>query len=263
MNFLQILLILIAITVVSYDVLMSQVVVKCIGESVLLGFLVGAIMGDTKTGLLIGGTMQLMSLGLAGYGGASVPNYRVGTTVGTAIAIANGGGLEVALVVGVPAATLGVQLDVLAKMIGAYWLHLAENAAAKGQYKKTYRIIFWTNLLGSRVAMTNTYPAIIFLLLGSAFVDKLLAIIPAQFISALTTCGNVLPALGMAILLKYMPVKDNLHWLILGFVLSVYFNLAVLPIAILGGIIAYVTFLRLERESKMQAVNVMGGVGDE
>jgi len=262
MNLLQIILILIVLTLVSYEVLMTQMVVKCIGESVLLGTVVGAIMGDVKTGMLIGGTMQLMSLGLAGYGGASVPNYRVGTTVGTAIAISNGGGLEVALVVGVPAATLGVQLDVFAKMLGAYWLHIAEGLAAKGEYKKTYKFIFWSNLLGSRVALTNTYPALLFLLLGSAFVDNLLAIIPAKFISSLTTCGNVLPALGMAILLKYMPVKSNLHWLVLGFVLSVYFNVAVLPIALIGGIIAVVTYQRLERESKMTIVN-NGGVGDE
>ena len=257
----QIILILIAITLVSYEVLMTQMMVKCCGESVLLGLLVGLIMGDATTGLLIGGTMQLMSLGLAGYGGASVPNYRVGTTVGTAFAIATGGGLEVALVVGIPAATLGVQLDVLAKMLGTYFLHLAEKAAEKGQYKKSYGIIFWGNLFASRVALTNTYPALIFLLLGSAFVENLLAIIPAWFISGLTTCGNVLPALGMAILLKYMPLKGNLQYLVLGFILSVYFGLDILPIAIVGGIIAVLLYQRLQRESKQQVVT--GGIGDE
>ena len=137
-NPLQLLLITIAITIVSYDVLMTQVCVKCAGESVILGLLVGAIMGDVKTGLLVGGTMQLMSLGLAGYGGASVPNYRVGTTVGTVFAITTGGGLEVALVVGIPAATLGVQLDVLAKMVGTYFTHEAAKAAGKDLTKMAF-----------------------------------------------------------------------------------------------------------------------------
>ena len=264
-NPLQLLLITIAITIVSYDVLMTQVCVKCAGESVILGLLVGAIMGDVKTGLLVGGTMQLMSLGLAGYGGASVPNYRVGTTVGTVFAITTGGGLEVALVVGIPAATLGVQLDVLAKMVGTYFTHEAAKAADKGKYKKCYNIIFWGNLFCSRVALTNTYPALIFLLLGSAFVENLLAVIPAWFITALKTCGNVLPALGMAILLKYMPLKGNLQWLSLGFVLSVSFGANILTIAILGLIIAVLTFQRLERESKMAqtTIGVNGGIGDE
>ena len=39
-NPLQLLLITIAITIVSYDVLMTQVCVKCAGESVILGLLV-------------------------------------------------------------------------------------------------------------------------------------------------------------------------------------------------------------------------------
>lgn len=258
---LQLVLILIAITIVSYDVLMTQVCVKCAGESVILGLLVGIIMGDVTTGLLVGGTMQLMSLGLAGYGGASVPNYRVGTTVGATFAIATGGGLEVALVVGIPAATLGVQLDVFAKMLGTFFLHMAEKAAAEGKYKKSYNIIFWGNLFGSRVALTNTYPALIFLLLGSAFIENLLGIIPGWFITGLKTCGNVLPALGMAILLKYMPLKGNLQYLVLGFILSVYFKVDILAIAIVGVIIAVLVYQRLQRESE-QVVR-SGGLGDE
>lgn len=258
---LQLILIIVLLTAISYEQLMTQQVVKTIGESVLLGFLIGAIMGDVKTGLLIGGTMQLMSLGLAGYGGASVPNYRVGTTVGTVFAIATGGGLEVALVVGIPAATLGVQLDVFAKMLGSFFLHQAEKAAASGNYKKCYNIIFWGNFFGGRVPMTNTYPALLFLLLGSAFIENLLAVIPGWLITGLTTCGNVLPALGMAILLKYLPLKGNYQYLVLGFVLAVYFNLSILPIAIVGGIIAIVLYQRMQNESKYSMS--AGGIGDE
>ena len=91
--------------------------------------------------------------------------------------------------------------------------------------------------------------------------ENLLAIIPAWFISGLTTCGNVLPALGMAILLKYMPMKGNTQYLVLGFVLSVYFGLDILPIAIVGGIIAILLYQRLQRESAQQSVT--GGLGDE
>lgn len=262
MTAIQIISIVVILTIFCYEIYMSQLFIKVVGESVLIGTVVGAIMGDIKTGMLIGGTMELMSLGLAAYGGASVPNYRVGTAVGTAIAIATGGGLDVALVVGIPAATLGVQLDVFSKMLGSLWLHKAEKAASEGKYKKCYRIIFWGNLLGGRMVICNTLPTLLFLLLGQAFVEKLLAVLPDSLIAALNTCGNVLPALGMAILMRYMPVKDNIHWLILGFVLSVYFNLGVLPIAIIGGIIAVVTFKRLEREKNMQ-LSGMGGTGDE
>ena len=71
-------------------------------------------MGDVKTGLLIGGTFQLMSMGLAAYGGASIPNFNTALWISVPFAIASGtdAPLELAMAVGVPVATLGIQLDV-------------------------------------------------------------------------------------------------------------------------------------------------------
>ena len=43
--------------------------------NILNGFVIGAIMGDTATGLYIGGTLTLMGLGIGGFGGSSVPDY--------------------------------------------------------------------------------------------------------------------------------------------------------------------------------------------
>lgn len=256
----QIVLIAIAVTVVAYDVINIQTFSKGAGSVVLTGFLVGLIMKDVKTGLLIGGTMELMGLGVAGYGGASVPNYRVGAAVGTAFTVAMGSGLETALIVGIPTATLGVQLDILAKMLGSFWLHLAQKAAAEGKYKKTYRIIFFSNLFAGRTTLNDTYPVVLFLLLGSTFVENVINVIPDWLTTGLKAAGNVLPALGMAILLKYLPVKNNVQYLILGFVLAVYLNLGILPIALLGTIVAITLY---HSYAKSSAKVSTGGIGDE
>ena len=42
-------------------------------QPVTAGLIVGLIMGDLKTGLYIGATLQLMTLGISSFGGASVP----------------------------------------------------------------------------------------------------------------------------------------------------------------------------------------------
>lgn len=88
------------------------------GVAVLHGFVTGLIMGDVATGLTVGGTLCLMGLGVGGYGGSSVPDYAMGTVVGTVFAIATGGGVEAGLATGIPVATLGTQFDILAKMCG-------------------------------------------------------------------------------------------------------------------------------------------------
>ncbi len=261
----QIILICLAAFFVQLEMNNSQQFIKCFGEKVLSGVLVGLIMGDLPTGLLVGGNMELMALGVSGFGGASVPNYLVGTMVGTAFACATGGGMEVALLVGIPTATLGTSIDVLAKMAGSFWLHLTQKQAEKREYKKVYKTIALANIFGGRIMLANVLPILLYLVLGSAFIDQVLAIIPDSVIKALKVTGNVLPALGMAILLKYLPIKENFQYLILGFVLYSYLNLAVLPIALIGAVIVITIYQRAEKERKQTNVinTVNGGIGDE
>ena len=54
---------------------------------VIIGTIAGIIMGDIKTGLAVGATLQLMVLGMGTYGGASIPDYMTGAIVGTAFAV--------------------------------------------------------------------------------------------------------------------------------------------------------------------------------
>ena len=40
------------------------------------GFFAGLIMGDMTTGLIVGGTLNLLVLGVGNFGGASIPDYQ-------------------------------------------------------------------------------------------------------------------------------------------------------------------------------------------
>lgn len=62
---------------------------------VIVGFLCGLILGDMNSGLYIGGTFTLMSLGVAAIGGSSVPDYGVATIIACAFAKTTGQGPEV------------------------------------------------------------------------------------------------------------------------------------------------------------------------
>ena len=61
---------------------------------VIVGFLCGLILGDMNSGLYIGGTFTLMSLGVAALGGSSVPDYGVATIIACAFAKTTGQGPE-------------------------------------------------------------------------------------------------------------------------------------------------------------------------
>ena len=64
---------------------------------VIVGFLCGLILGDMNSGLYIGGTFTLMSLGVAALGGSSVPDYGVATIIACAFAKTTGQGPEVGM----------------------------------------------------------------------------------------------------------------------------------------------------------------------
>ena len=57
---------------------------------VITAMIAGAVVGDMNTALIIGGTLQLMSLGVASIGGSSVPEYGVGAVIGVAIGVSSG-----------------------------------------------------------------------------------------------------------------------------------------------------------------------------
>ena len=81
-------------------------------QPVTAGLIVGLIMGDLQTGLYIGATLQLMTLGISSFGGASVPDYQTAALVGSYIAISTKQDASIGITLAIPVAMLMVQLDV-------------------------------------------------------------------------------------------------------------------------------------------------------
>lgn len=86
------------------------------------GFVMGLITGDWNTSLVIGGTLQLMSLGVTALGGASIPEYGVATIVSIFIATRTGVSTGEAVAVGLPVGMLTLQLDVFVKYVNTFLL---------------------------------------------------------------------------------------------------------------------------------------------
>ena len=133
----QILALTLFTALVSYDTMHTQLMNY--GRLVFCGLVSGLIMGNVTEGLLIGGTMELMSLGVGGFGGAAIPNYILGSIIGIAFASVTKGGMEAGLAVGIPVAALGVQLDVFSRMISSFFLHKAQSHLEKMNLKKSIR----------------------------------------------------------------------------------------------------------------------------
>ena len=102
---------------------------------IVLGPLTGLILGDFATGLQLGATLELIFMGAQAIGGAVPSNTAIGSTVGTAIAIVSGTGVEGGTAVAVATAVACSSFETLAKTFCSFFAHWADNYAAKGNWK--------------------------------------------------------------------------------------------------------------------------------
>ena len=130
--------------------------------SVIVGTISGLIMGDLNTGLMIGGTFQLMSLGVAALGGASAPNYGLATIIGTFIAVRTGTGIDAAVGVGLPVGLLAIQLEVVVRIVNNFVAHKMQSDNNEGKWKNMNRIAWVGPLLCSLQTIIPTVIVVCF-----------------------------------------------------------------------------------------------------
>lgn len=204
-------------------------------RAIVLGPLTGLIMGDLKTGLLVGGTMELIFMGASDIGGSVPPNLPVGTTLGTAFAISQGLQLQEALVIAVPAALLGSFFELLAKTISTIFVTGAERYADQGNGGGVALMVHLGNLVHF---LADFIPTFVGLALGGQAIAALSASLPDSLRAGIGVAGNILPALGFGILLSTLATPALLPWFFLGFVLAAYAKFDVLGVAFVGILIA-------------------------
>lgn len=73
-----------------------------IHRPLVIGPLVGLILGDVYTGLLVGGSLELVWMGMVPLAGAQPPNVVIGGVIGTAFAILTQSDPKIAIGIAVP-----------------------------------------------------------------------------------------------------------------------------------------------------------------
>lgn len=215
------------------------------------GTFTGLIMGDVKTGLIVGATLQLMTLGVATYGGATVPDFLTGSIMGTAYAILANKGAEYGIGLAVPIGLLMTQLDILARMSNIFFQHRADRLAEKGDVNGVARQNIWGMIPW---ILSRALPIIIGLAFGQTVVKAINSFIPQCFMAGLKVSGMILPAMGIAILMRYLPLKKFWPFFIVGFVLMAYMKsfMTILGVALIGLALAGI-YMMFNNSSKAPA----------
>lgn len=222
----------------AYQICDELTIVSSAGSPVFAGFISGLIMGDLATGLTIGASLQLMVLGVGTFGGASRIDATSGAVLATAFSVSQGIDPELAVAtIAVPVAALLVYTDIAGRFSTTYFAHRVDAAVEKFDYAAIER----NYLLGAIPwALSRALPVFLALQFGGEFVDAMVqAIQQYQWVAnGLTLAARMLPGLGFAILLHYLPLKRNLHYLAVGFALTAMLTVLYGNVSALGGAVA-------------------------
>ena len=144
-------------------------------------------MGDAATGLYIGATLQLMSMGVVAVGGSSMPDYPVAAIIATAIACSTGRGMEAGLAIGLPVAMLGVNFDVIYKIFNGFLMHKEMSLIEEGKFKSFLSLVKVSPLF---YGLCSALPVFLCVAIGPTVVNAVLDFMPAWFTTGLSVAAQ-------------------------------------------------------------------------
>lgn len=207
------------------------------------GLVIGLILGDVTTGVILGATIEAIFLGIFTVGAALAPDYNLAGIIGVTLGLTSGYGVETAVALAVPAALLGQFL-----MMGIVYpgnlipLHLADKYAAQGR-TRPIEIAFLSG--GLLWFIKGFIPTFLVAMYGTSLVESVFNALPGWFVDGFSIIGGILPAVGFAMLLNVIGVNGRvIAFLAAGFVLVSYLHLDIVALAILAAVTAYVLVAR-------------------
>ena len=224
-----------------------------LGRPLVAGLVVGLIMGDLKTGIIIGAAIQVVYIALVTPGGTVSADVRAISYIGIPLAMvaikglgldpASSEGTGMAVALGSAVGTLGTVLFYGTATINLVWQHMGWRAVEKGQLNRLYvvdMVLPWISHF-----ICSFLPTVIITLLGANMVDIIKNYLPMDGIAMMTlfTVGSLLPAVGVAILLKQVVSKPaDLLTFFFGFVLAAIMGVNLIGAAIIGGFFAVILY---------------------
>lgn len=203
------------------------------------GIFAGIVTGNPELGLIVGGTLQSYALGIGAYGGASVPNWPAAAIIVTALAGSLDNMASTIAIIGIPVAALTVQMDILGRFANVVFQHRGNKYAALGDAKQ----VVISNTMGlASWLISRMVPVFVALLIGPALIVALTEVMPAWLVNGFVIVSKLFPAVGFSILLRYLPTKNNIQYLIVGFALVAWFSAPILGVTAIGLALAVATF---------------------
>ena len=228
-----------------------------LGRPLVGGLIVGLIMGDIQTGIIVGAAIQLVYIALVTPGGTVSADVRAVTYIGIPLAILaiRAQGLDpsseaasgLAASLGAAVGTLGTVLFYGTATLNLVWQGIGWKAMDGGNWKtikKTIPMVDFVLPWISHIAF-SFIPTVVICLAGESMVGLMKDYLPMDGVAMKTlfTVGSLLPAVGIAILCKQV-IQKPLDWVTFafGFILAAVMGCNLICSAVIAVFFALVNF---------------------
>lgn len=224
-----------------------------------VGLVTGLLMGDMKTGIIMGAALEAVFMGNVNIGGVIAAEPVTATTLATAFAIISNVDQQAAITLAIPIGMLAAFVVMFMKnVLMNIFAPSLDKAARENNQKMVVFIHYGTWVFYYLVISLIAFFGI---LAGSGPVNSLVEHIPERLMNGLSAAGGLLPAVGFAMLMKLLWDNKLAVFYLLGFILTAYLKLPAVAVAALGIVICVMMAQRDVELTKLPALK--GSVNGE
>lgn len=182
--------------------------------------ILGALLGHSTEGIILAAQLELVFLGNVSLGGVMPTDFTLGSIFGAAFALLLGQDLAAAITLALPLAALGTMLYSAMKIVVTSLVPKFESLV-RNHNINGFKSLWVAQFCGFHLC----YFLLGFLCiwLGTDAVKAFIAVIPDWVQKSMTVASTMLPALGMALLLKTLWAKETCPYYFLGFGMGAFF----------------------------------------
>lgn len=198
--------------------------------------LIGLVLGDMKTGIIIGGTLEMIALGWMNIGAALAPDAALAAIISTILVINGNQSVGAGIALAIPLAAAGQVLTIVVRTITVAFQHVADGAAERGNLTA----LSWIHVLALVLhAMRIAIPAgIVSVSVGTDAVHNMLSSIPDVVTNGLNIAGGMIVVVGYAMVINMMRAGYLMPFFYLGFVTAAFTSFNLVALGVIGVVMA-------------------------
>ena len=217
----------------------------------------GIVLGDPTTGIILGGTLEMMALGWMNVGAAMAPDAALASTVSTVLVIVGHQSIGAGIALAVPLAAAGQVLTIFVRTITVFFQHLADKYAEDANLRGIEMCHVAGLLLQAlRVAVPTVAIAMV---AGTDVVNNALNSIPEVITRGLQVAGGFIVVVGYAMVINLMNAQKLMVYFFLGFLIAVFTDVNLIGFGAIGAICAYFHIKGLQKDIAIEEAAKTGG----